>query len=309
MSNRSVRHMPILGAVVALAAGMLVALTPAPAHAAAGATLPFTSVEAEAATTTGSTVGPDHTQGTLASEASGRRAVRLNSGQRVEFTVPRAADAVNVAYSVPDGQSGSLDVYVNGAKLAKTLPVTSQYSYVDTGSRSPAPEPTTSSPTPACCSTGTSRPVTRSPSRPPASRSPSTWPTSNRPPHPPPDRPVRSPSPTGAPTPAAGATPHRRSGRPSPRPGAGWCGSRRASTGSPPPWAVSRTSPSRAPVTGTRSYAPHASSTSRAPRATSTSRTSPSSARSPSASTPSRTTSSTAPSARTPRSPACGSST
>ncbi|WP_240497430.1 glycosyl hydrolase family 28-related protein [Streptomyces hirsutus] len=125
--------MPILGAVVALAAGMLVALTPAPAHAAAGATLPFTSVEAEAATTTGSTVGPDHTQGTLASEASGRRAVRLNSGQRVEFTVPRAADAVNVAYSVPDGQSGSLDVYVNGAKLAKTLPVTSQYSYVDTG--------------------------------------------------------------------------------------------------------------------------------------------------------------------------------
>ncbi|MEV7864138.1 glycosyl hydrolase family 28-related protein [Streptomyces hirsutus] len=133
MSNRSVRHMPILGAVVALAAGMLVALTPAPAHAAAGATLPFTSVEAEAATTTGSTVGPDHTQGTLASEASGRRAVRLNSGQRVEFTVPRAADAVNVAYNVPDGQSGSLDVYVNGAKLAKTLPVTSQYSYVDTG--------------------------------------------------------------------------------------------------------------------------------------------------------------------------------
>ncbi|MEU2600840.1 glycosyl hydrolase family 28-related protein [Streptomyces hirsutus] len=133
MSNKSVRHMPILGAVVALAAGMLVALTPAPVHAAAGATLPFTSVEAEAATTTGSTVGPDHTQGTLASEASGRRAVRLNSGQRVEFTVPRAADAVNVAYNVPDGQSGSLDVYVNGAKLAKTLPVTSQYSYVDTG--------------------------------------------------------------------------------------------------------------------------------------------------------------------------------
>ncbi|WTD16360.1 discoidin domain-containing protein [Streptomyces hirsutus] len=132
-STRSVRSMPALGAVVALAAGMLVALTPAPAHAAAGATLPFTSVEAEAATTTGSTVGPDHTQGTLASEASGRRAVRLNSGQRVEFTVPRAANAVNVAYNVPDGQSGSLDVYVNGAKLAKTLPVTSTYSYVDTG--------------------------------------------------------------------------------------------------------------------------------------------------------------------------------
>ncbi|MFE9923382.1 discoidin domain-containing protein [Streptomyces sp. NPDC005774] len=131
-STRTVRSMPTLGAVVALAAGMLVALAPAPAHAAAGATLPFTSAEAESATTTGSRVGPDHTQGTLASEASGRRAVRLNSGQRVEFTVPRSANAVNVAYNVPDGQSGSLDVYVNGEKLTKTLPVTSKYSYVDT---------------------------------------------------------------------------------------------------------------------------------------------------------------------------------
>ncbi|WP_167529993.1 discoidin domain-containing protein [Streptomyces calvus] len=125
--------MSAVAVAVALAAGTLVALAPAPAHAAAGATLPFTSVEAESATTTGSKIGPDHTQGTLASEASGRQAVRLNAGQRVEFTVPRAANAVNVAYSVPDGQSGSLDVYVNGQKLARTLPVTSKYSYVDTG--------------------------------------------------------------------------------------------------------------------------------------------------------------------------------
>ncbi|MGW3728623.1 discoidin domain-containing protein [Streptomyces sp. NPDC000851] len=118
---------------VALAAGMLVALGAPTAHAAAGATLPFTSVEAESATTTGAKIGPDYTQGTLASEASGRQAVRLSAGQRVEFTVPRAANAVNVAYSVPDGQSGTLDVYVNGTRLAKTLAVTSKYSYVDTG--------------------------------------------------------------------------------------------------------------------------------------------------------------------------------
>ncbi|MEU1403063.1 discoidin domain-containing protein [Streptomyces sp. NPDC005728] len=129
---RHVRHMPSIGAVVALAAGMLVAVAPA-AHAASGATLPFTSVEAESASTTGTKIGPDYTQGTLASEASGRQAVRLASGQRVEFTVPRASNAVNVAYSVPDGQSGSLSVYVNGTKLAKTLLVTSKYSYVDTG--------------------------------------------------------------------------------------------------------------------------------------------------------------------------------
>ncbi|WP_244181578.1 discoidin domain-containing protein [Streptomyces curacoi] len=118
--------------VVALAAGLLTATAPT-AHAAAGATLPFISVEAESATTTGTKIGPDHTQGTLASEASGRRAVRLAAGQRVEFTVPRAANAVNVAYSVPDGQSGTLDVYVNGRRIAKTLAVTSKYSYVDTG--------------------------------------------------------------------------------------------------------------------------------------------------------------------------------
>ncbi|MFF7468113.1 discoidin domain-containing protein [Streptomyces sp. NPDC008092] len=124
--------MPAVAAAVALAAGMLVALAPA-AHAAAGASLPFTSVEAEAATTTGTRIGPDYTQGTLASEASGRQAVRLTSGQRVEFTAPQASNAVNLSYSVPDGQTGTLNVYVNGVRIAKTLAVTSKYSYVDTG--------------------------------------------------------------------------------------------------------------------------------------------------------------------------------
>ncbi|MCX5330045.1 discoidin domain-containing protein [Streptomyces sp. NBC_00140] len=128
--HRTVRGMPA-ALVVALSAGLLTATAPA-AHAAAGATLPFTSVEAESATTTGSKIGPDHTQGTLASEASGRQAVRITSGQRVEFTVPSAANAVNLAYSVPDGQSGTLDVYVNGTRISRTLPVTSKYSYVDT---------------------------------------------------------------------------------------------------------------------------------------------------------------------------------
>ncbi|MFJ3891851.1 discoidin domain-containing protein [Streptomyces sp. NPDC090083] len=128
----SLRRMPVIGTAVALAAGTLVALAPGAAHAAPGATLPFTSVEAESATTTGTRIGPDYTQGTVASEASGRQAVRLGSGQRVEFTVPRAANAVNVSYNVPDGQSGSLDVYVNGVKISRTLPVTSKYSYVDT---------------------------------------------------------------------------------------------------------------------------------------------------------------------------------
>ncbi|MFI6084755.1 glycosyl hydrolase family 28-related protein [Streptomyces sp. NPDC051217] len=106
---------------------------PAPAAVvAAGATLPFTSVEAESATTDGTAVGPDYTQGTLASESSGRRAVQLAAGQSVEFTLPAAANAVNLAYSVPDGQSGTLAVYIDGEKTDTTLAVTSKYSYIDT---------------------------------------------------------------------------------------------------------------------------------------------------------------------------------
>ncbi|MFI6944159.1 discoidin domain-containing protein [Streptomyces sp. NPDC050418] len=101
-------------------------------EAAAGASLPFTPLEAESAASTGARIGPDHTQGTLASEASGRQAVRIAAGQHVEFTLESAANAVNVAYSVPDGQSGSLAVYVNGSKLERSIPVTSKYSYVDT---------------------------------------------------------------------------------------------------------------------------------------------------------------------------------
>ena len=66
--HRSVRGMPA-AMVVALSAGLLTATAPA-AHAAAGASLPFTSVEAESATTTGTKIGPDYTQGTVASEAS-----------------------------------------------------------------------------------------------------------------------------------------------------------------------------------------------------------------------------------------------
>ncbi|MFL1433114.1 MULTISPECIES: glycosyl hydrolase family 28-related protein, partial [unclassified Nocardiopsis] len=99
---------------------------------AAGADLPFTTIEAEsgAAATDGELIGPDLTQGTVASEASGRRAVRLDAGESVEFTLPRAANAITVAYSVPDGASGSLPVHANGAHVGD-LAVTSAYSYLD----------------------------------------------------------------------------------------------------------------------------------------------------------------------------------
>ncbi|WP_051084677.1 glycosyl hydrolase family 28-related protein [Kribbella catacumbae] len=62
-----------------------------------------------------------------------RQAVTLNGGQYVEFTAPGTTNAINVAYSVPDGRSGTLSVYVNGQKLSQQLAVTAKYSYVDTG--------------------------------------------------------------------------------------------------------------------------------------------------------------------------------
>ncbi|UWE08785.1 galactose-binding domain-containing protein [Actinacidiphila bryophytorum] len=131
----------------ALAAGGLgLALTTTAAHAApaatavspfavsGGATVPFTEYEAEAAATNGSQIGPDYTQSTVASEASGRRAVTLGGqGKYVEFTLTKPANAVDVAVNLPRGASGTVSVYVNGTKIAGRLAVTSQYSYVDTG--------------------------------------------------------------------------------------------------------------------------------------------------------------------------------
>ena len=98
-----------------------------------GASLGFTEYEAEAASTTGTRLGPDFTQGTVASEASGREAVQLGAGQYVQFTLTSAANAVDVHYNLNQGASGSLSVYVNGAKQSQELALTSAYSYISTG--------------------------------------------------------------------------------------------------------------------------------------------------------------------------------
>ena len=98
-----------------------------------GASVPFTEYEAENASTTGKLIGPDFTQGDLATEASGREAVQLTaSGQYVQFTLTSAANAVDVHYALPQGASGTLSVYVNGTKLSKELSLTSAYSYIST---------------------------------------------------------------------------------------------------------------------------------------------------------------------------------
>ncbi|MFG1807425.1 discoidin domain-containing protein [Streptomyces sp. NPDC049040] len=100
----------------------------------AGARVPFLEYQAEDGRTNGTVIGPDWAYGTAAAEAVGRRAVRLEKpGQYVEFRLRKAADAVNVRYSVPDSADGkgidaTLGAYVDG-RFTASLPVTSRYSW------------------------------------------------------------------------------------------------------------------------------------------------------------------------------------
>ena len=97
-----------------------------------GAPLEFVEYEAENGATNGRIVGPDRTFATLASEASGRRAVLLEGqGDYVEFTLSAPANALTVRYAVPDGPEGKpvdarLGVYAQSRRIAE-LAVTSRY--------------------------------------------------------------------------------------------------------------------------------------------------------------------------------------
>ncbi|GII24063.1 mycodextranase [Planosporangium mesophilum] len=99
-----------------------------------GASVDFAEQEAENAATNGTVIGPDRSPYTLPAEASGRRAVTLTPGQYVEFTLPSAANAITVRYSIPDSPTGGgitapLDVAVNGGHR-RTMTLTSQYAWL-----------------------------------------------------------------------------------------------------------------------------------------------------------------------------------
>jgi hypothetical protein len=99
-----------------------------------GASVDFAEQEAENAVTNGAIIGPDRTAYTVAAEASGRKAVMLTPGQHVEFTLPSAANAITVRYSIPDAPNGGgitapLDVTVNGERR-NTMTLTSQYAWL-----------------------------------------------------------------------------------------------------------------------------------------------------------------------------------
>ncbi len=99
-----------------------------------GAAVNFVEQEAENAVTNGTVIGPSRAAYTLPAEASGRKAVQLAPGQYVEFTLPSAANAITVRYSIPDAPGGGgitapLDVRVkNGPK--RTMTLTSEYAWL-----------------------------------------------------------------------------------------------------------------------------------------------------------------------------------
>jgi hypothetical protein len=119
---------------------------PPPPPASRGATVPWIEYEAEAASTNGVAVGPDRTFGTIASEASGRRAVRLEAaGQYVELTSTARANAIVVRYVIPDappggGTTATLNLYVDGA-LRQPLALTSRYAWSYGGEASTSNDP------------------------------------------------------------------------------------------------------------------------------------------------------------------------
>lgn len=101
-----------------------------------GATVPWTTYEAENMTVSGGTLlGPQYGPYVIAAEASGRQCVQLSAtGQYVQFTNRSAANAIVVRYSVPDTTDGvgtnyTLSLYTNGV-LAARLPMTSKYSWL-----------------------------------------------------------------------------------------------------------------------------------------------------------------------------------
>ncbi|MEV4056371.1 discoidin domain-containing protein [Amycolatopsis sp. NPDC049688] len=136
MSPSSVFSAPKIGfgalAAVLAAAGLAIAAAPAGSSALAaarGASVPFVEQEAEAAATNGSVIGPNRAAGTLAGEASGRKAVTLSGqGQYVEFTLTAPANSIDFRYSVPDSVTGTISLYVGGAHN-RDVPLTSKWAW------------------------------------------------------------------------------------------------------------------------------------------------------------------------------------
>jgi hypothetical protein len=127
----------VIGAVSLSVVGLAVTGAQSASAAAtggSGANLPYAEVQAENSATNGTVIGPSYTQGQLADEASGRKAVTLQGqGQYVSFTTPVATNSIDFRYSIPDSSDGSvytapLSLYINGVKQAD-FTLTNAYSW------------------------------------------------------------------------------------------------------------------------------------------------------------------------------------
>jgi hypothetical protein len=113
----------------------LVADDATPPPPARGAAVPWTEYEAEDGVTTGELLGPSRAFGELATESSGRRAVKLSTtGESVKITTKRAANSIVVRYAIPDAPSGgglaaTLSLYVDSVHR-KDLALTSRYAWI-----------------------------------------------------------------------------------------------------------------------------------------------------------------------------------
>ncbi|MDB5417899.1 MAG: coagulation factor 5/8 type protein [Phenylobacterium sp.] len=111
-----------------------VAALPPEVTAGRGARPPFVEYEAENGLTNGKVIGPDRTFGALASEASGRRAVRLEGvGGFVDVVLCRPANAVTLRYALPDSADGkgltaAIALWADGQRLGR-LALTSRYGW------------------------------------------------------------------------------------------------------------------------------------------------------------------------------------
>jgi hypothetical protein len=96
-----------------------------------GATLPYTEFRAADATSTGTKLAASRSYPSPAAESTGRSAVQLTAtGQYVQVTLDRPANAVVVRYSIPDGSGGrTLSLYAGGTKVTG-LAVTDKYSWL-----------------------------------------------------------------------------------------------------------------------------------------------------------------------------------
>jgi len=99
-----------------------------------GASVPWVEYEAEAGRTNGQVLAQDRTFGTIASESSGRSAVKLTrTGEYVQFQTKKAANSVVVRFVIPDSADGTgldanLSLYVNNVFRQK-LSLTSRYAW------------------------------------------------------------------------------------------------------------------------------------------------------------------------------------